>query len=203
MAAAVRCSLAVPCIVAFGAAGCNQILLQSNPPPGTPDGGDAAIVATVTRDSHTPYFPINDGTHHSAQVCSDCHQDSATFTSYTCISCHDHSADLAATRHAYITGFVYQSSACFSCHPTGNEAAINVDEHSNKYFTINDKAHGGLSCSDCHQDPTTSKPYTCISCHDHSEQEEAMNHANVTGYSYDSSSCFSCHQVTTADASTN
>ena len=30
-----------------------------------------------------------------------------------------------------------------------------------------------------------------------------MNHTNVTGYSYDSSSCFSCHQVTTADASTN
>jgi hypothetical protein len=171
---------------------------------GAPDGGDAAaIAAPVTRDSHTVYFPINDGTNHAAQVCSDCHADESTFTSYTCISCHDHSEALAETRHTYITGFVYQSSACFSCHPTGNEAAITVDEHSNKYFTINDDAHGSLKCSDCHQDPTTSTTFTCISCHDHSEQGEAMNHTNVTGYSYDSNSCFSCHTVTTADASTD
>jgi Zn finger protein HypA/HybF involved in hydrogenase expression len=206
MIATVRRSLAALCLAALGAAGCNQLLLQSTPASGNPDGGDAAVVALVTRDTHTPWFPIADGTTHAAQVCSDCHaQDAGSFTDYTCVSCHDHSADVAAGRHTYITGFVFQSSACFSCHPTGNEAPINVEEHSNKYFTINDSAHGGLQCSDCHQDPTTSKPFTCISCHDHNEQGEAMNHMNVSGYSYDSNSCFSCHKVTTAptDASTN
>ena len=193
----------VVCLAVLGAAGCKQLLLQSTPDvTGTPDGGDGTLAATVTRDSHTPYFPINDGTNHAAQVCSDCHQaDAGSFTDYTCVSCHDHSEALADQRHVYITGFVFQSSACFSCHPTGNEAAITVDEHSNKYFPIDDDAHGSLKCSDCHQDPTTSKPYTCISCHDHSEQEETMNHQNVSGYSYDSSSCYSCHGVT-ADAST-
>jgi hypothetical protein len=190
-------------LTVFGAAGCNQLLLQST--PSVSDAGDASTVALVTRDSHTPYFPINDGTHHSAQVCGDCHQSDSTFTDYTCVSCHAHSADVAVGRHTFITGFVFQSSSCFSCHPTGNEAPINVDEHSNKYFTINDDAHGSLQCSDCHQDPTTSKPFTCISCHDHSEEGESMNHQGVSGYSYDSQSCLSCHTVTTApaDASTN
>jgi hypothetical protein len=204
MTAAMRWRLGAMCLVALGAAGCNQLLLQST--PANHDGGDAAIVALVTRDTHTPWFPIADGTNHAAQVCSDCHQqDAGSFTDYTCVSCHDHSEALANMRHTYITGFVFQSSACFSCHPTGNEAAINVEEHSNKYFTISDDAHGSLQCSDCHQDPTTSKTFTCISCHDHSEEGEAMNHNGVSGYSYDSGSCFSCHQVTTAptDASTN
>lgn len=200
IASAVRWRLALPCVAALVAAGCNQLLLQSTP---APDRADAATVATVTRDSHTPYFPINDGTHHAAQVCSDCHQsDAGSFADYTCVSCHAHEQDVAIGRHTFITGFVWQSSACFSCHPTGNEAAINVDEHSNKYFPINDDAHGGLQCTDCHQDPTTSKPYTCNSCHDHSEQEEAMHHQDVSGYSYDASTCYQCHGVT-ADASTH
>jgi hypothetical protein len=177
----------------LASAGCNQVLLKTSAV--SSDGGEAGIVAPITRDSHAIYFPIGDGTNHAAQVCSDCHQSTDTFASFTCISCHDHAPDLAATRHVYITDFVYQSSACFSCHPTGNEAAITPDEHSLKYFPITDAAHGSLACSDCHQDPTTSKPFTCITCHDHSSDVEATNHASVTGYTYDSTSCYNCHQA--------
>src|SRR5262249_55551154 len=204
MAAGVCWRLAVPCALVLGAAGCGQ-LPPPSPVTGATGAGAAASAAVVPRDAHTPYFPVSDGTNHAAQVCSDCHQSDSTFTDYTCVSCHDHSEALADMRHTYITGFVFQSSACFSCHPTGNEAAITVDEHSNKYFTINDDAHGSLACGDCPQAPTTSKPFTCLSCHDHSQQGEAMNHDGVSGYSYDSNACFSCHQVTTAptDASTN
>ena len=189
-------SLCGPFILAalLGVGGCNQVLLRT-PAPGSSDGGEAGIAAPITRDSHAIYFPIGDGTNHAAQVCTDCHQSADTFADYTCISCHDHSEDLADTRHVYITGFVYQSSACFSCHPTGNEAAITPDEHSLKYFPITDAAHGSLACSDCHQDPTTSKPFTCITCHDHSSDVEATNHASVAGYAYDSTSCYNCHQA--------
>jgi hypothetical protein len=172
-------------------AGCDQLLLTSSASGG---GGDAAVVASpVTRASHAIYFPIADGTEHSAQVCTDCHQNAATFTDFTCISCHDHSPDLAATRHVHVTGFVYSATSCVSCHPTGNEAPISVADHSLKYFPINDSAHGALLCADCHQDPTTSVPFTCISCHDHSSDVEATNHLTVTGYAYGSSSCLSCH----------
>ena len=179
----------------LGSAGCDQVLLKGPTAPSISDGGEAGIVVPLTRDSHAIYFPIGDGTHHAAQTCTDCHQSANTFADYTCISCHDHSADLAATRHVFITDFVYQSSACFSCHPTGNEAAITPDEHSLKYFPITDGAHGSLACADCHQDPTTSKPFTCVSCHDHSSNGEATNHANVAGYAYDSTSCFNCHKA--------
>jgi Zn finger protein HypA/HybF involved in hydrogenase expression len=181
---------------AGGAAGCNQLLLSSSQSASPADGGPA-VGAALTRESHAVYFPIADGTMHSAQVCEDCHQSADTFADFTCISCHDHSADLAATRHIYITDFAYVSSACFSCHPTGNEAAITVDEHSLKYFQINDSAHGALACSDCHLDPTTSKPFTCITCHDHGSDAEQANHVNVSGYSYSSDACFSCHAVVT------
>ena len=173
--------------------GCNQVLLKTSPAPASSDGGEAGIAAPITRDSHAIYFPIGDGTNHAAQVCSDCHQSTDTFADFTCISCHDHSEALADMRHVYITGFTYQSSACFSCHPTGNEAAITPDEHSLKYFPITDAAHGSLACSDCHQDPTTSSTFTCITCHDHSSDVEATNHASVAGYSYDSTSCYNCH----------
>lgn len=180
-----------------GQAGCDQLLLTS--PPSTPPADAGTGIATaLTRESHAVYFPIADGTMHSAQVCNDCHDPTdPTFADFTCISCHDHSADLAATRHKYVTGFNYVSSACFSCHPTGNEAAITVDEHSLKYFPTNDSAHGPLKCSDCHQDPTTSKPFTCITCHDHGTDAEQANHVNVSGYSYSSDACFSCHAVVT------
>lgn len=177
----------------LGSAGCDQVLLRAAPQ--TSDGGEAGLAAPITRDSHTIYFPIGDGTHHSAQVCTDCHQSTDTFADFTCISCHDHSEALADTRHLYISGFVYQSSACFACHSTGNEAAISPDEHSLKYISITDAAHGSLACSDCHQDPTTAKPFTCISCHDHSSDGEAMNHGSVAGYAYDSSSCYNCHKA--------
>jgi hypothetical protein len=184
-------SVIVACSVA--GAGCNQLLLTSSPTPAVDDSSDAGIATPVTRASHEVYFPIADGSNHAAQTCSDCHQSADSFADFTCISCHDHAPDLAATRHVHVTGFVYASSSCITCHPTGNEAAISAGDHSLKYFPINDAAHGSLQCSDCHQDLTTSKPFTCISCHDHSADAEATNHVNVPGYVYGSSSCLSCH----------
>jgi hypothetical protein len=178
----------------LGAGGCDQVLLRASGPPSS-DGGEAGLAAPITRDSHRIYFPIGDGSHHAAQVCADCHQSATTFAEYTCVSCHDHSEALANMRHVFIGAFVFQSSACFSCHPTGDEADISPDEHSLKYFPITDAAHRSVACVDCHQDPTTSKPFTCLSCHAHSSDEEATNHANLPDYTYDSSSCFNCHKA--------
>jgi hypothetical protein len=195
MAGRSLCVLVVLTSLLLGGGGCKQLLLASSAAPQPSDAGEAGSATALTRDSHAIYFPIGDGTNHAAQVCTDCHQSADTFAAFTCISCHDHSEDLANTRHVYITGFVYQSSACFSCHATGNEAAITPDEHSLKYFPITDAAHGSLACSDCHQDPTTSKPFTCVSCHSHSSDGEATNHTSVAGYAYDSSSCYNCHKA--------
>jgi hypothetical protein len=178
----------------FGASGCDQVLLRAPAPPSS-DGGEAGIAAPITRDSHAIYFPIGDGTHHAAQVCSDCHQSTNTFADYTCVSCHDHSEDVAAGRHVFISGYMFRSSSCFTCHSTGNEADITPDEHSLKYFPITDAAHRSLACTDCHQDATTSKPFTCTSCHSHSSDKEATNHSGMASYTYDSTSCYNCHKA--------
>jgi len=179
----------------LGSGGCDRVLLRAPTAPQASDGGEAGTLTPLTRDSHSVYFPIGAGTHHAAQTCTDCHQSADTFATYTCISCHDHSPELAATRHRFIDKFAYESSACFSCHPTGNEAAITPDEHSLKYISITDAAHGSLACSDCHQDPTTAKPFTCVTCHDHGLDGEATKHANVAGYTYDSTACYNCHKA--------
>jgi Zn finger protein HypA/HybF involved in hydrogenase expression len=174
-------------------AGCDHLLL-ANPPDtsGVPDGG-ATVSEALDRDTHVGYFPIDDASHHSAQVCSDCHVDPDTFKTFTCQTCHAHAPDVALGRHTFITGFVNDSNACVSCHPTGNEAPISVHDHSAKYFPIETGDHASLACTDCHTDPTTSKPFTCVSCHDHAPDVAAMRHVSITGYEYLSSSCLSCH----------
>ena len=40
---------------------------------------------------------------------------------------------------------------------------------------------------------TTSRPFTCQSCHTHAEDVTATAHASITGYRYDSNGCFGCH----------
>ncbi len=65
------------------------------------------------------WFPIASG-HHSGFECSECHPNAANFAIFTCTtSCHprgdtDH-------EHEGVAGYVYDSPACLSCHPDGEE----------------------------------------------------------------------------------
>src|SRR5262245_7022043 len=98
------------------AAGCDRFLLTNRPPPEPPDG---PVVTPLTRERHVPYFPIDEKSPHTGEACESCHQSSESFKDFTCLSCHAHSAEAAAVRHENVTGFVYNSAACLSCHPTG------------------------------------------------------------------------------------
>ncbi|MCX6283387.1 MAG: hypothetical protein NTW31_04020 [Bacteroidetes bacterium] len=66
------------------------------------------------------YFPIYSGKHKSAwSLCSDCHPTASNFQVYTCTtSCHPQSS--MDNHHQGVSGYSYTSSACYSCHPTGN-----------------------------------------------------------------------------------
>jgi hypothetical protein len=65
-----------------------------------------------------PDFPIYTGTHSREwTACSDCHTNPGNYAVFTCVSCH--SKEETDGQHHDVTGYVYNSSSCYSCHPTG------------------------------------------------------------------------------------
>jgi hypothetical protein len=64
------------------------------------------------------WFPITTGKH-SGYPCSACHKDPGNYRSFTCLSCHTRSE--TDPKHQNVSGYVYDSNACYSCHPTGSD----------------------------------------------------------------------------------
>ena len=66
------------------------------------------------------YFPIFSGTHRGEwSACSDCHTNSGNFSVFSCFACHSRSE--MDDEHDDVSGYVYDSNACYECHPTGRE----------------------------------------------------------------------------------
>jgi hypothetical protein len=68
------------------------------------------------------FFPIYSGRHRGAwSNCQDCHVNPGNFGVFECITCHAHSNQgELANRHHEVGGYVYQSQACYRCHPRGS-----------------------------------------------------------------------------------
>ena len=74
--------------------------------------------ATYTQHD-TLYFPIYSGKHLGRwSRCSDCHTNASNYGSFSCLGCH--SAADTDPRHTGVSGYVYDSAACYSCHPRGS-----------------------------------------------------------------------------------
>ncbi len=74
--------------------------------------------ATFNHDG--PYFPIYSGTHLGRWIsCADCHTNPSAYSQFSCITCHDHSQSNTDGHHTGVSGYQYNSQACYSCHPTG------------------------------------------------------------------------------------
>ncbi len=72
-------------------------------------------------DHDAKYFPIYSGNHKNEwNKCSECHLNN-NYASFSCIDCHEHNDpnDLA-DEHDDVNGYVYESNACFECHPNGD-----------------------------------------------------------------------------------
>ncbi len=71
---------------------------------------------------HTPFFPISAGSTHSPgrwTFCSDCHSNQSNPATFECINCHEHSQATTDSQHRNRSGYLYQSAACYKCHPQG------------------------------------------------------------------------------------
>ncbi|KAA3612856.1 MAG: hypothetical protein DWQ01_03910 [Planctomycetota bacterium] len=65
-------------------------------------------------------FPINGG-NHGGLDCRDCHTTPGNYTIFTCTDCHAHRKNDMDDEHDDVNGYVYQTAACYQCHPRGRE----------------------------------------------------------------------------------
>jgi hypothetical protein len=72
-------------------------------------------------DHDGQYFPIYSGAHRGEwNACSDCHVSQASFAVFECINCHEHNRTDTDDDHSGVQNYEYVSTACYSCHPRGN-----------------------------------------------------------------------------------
>ena len=73
--------------------------------------------------NHTTYFPISAGSTHSPgrwSTCADCHTNPTNYAVFSCLNCHEHVQTTMDSRHARVSGYSYDSQACYRCHPRGS-----------------------------------------------------------------------------------
>jgi hypothetical protein len=63
-------------------------------------------------------FPIYSGAHRNFE-CSQCHLTNTTYAVFSCTHCHAHRQSSMDDKHRGVNGYVWQSSACYDCHPNG------------------------------------------------------------------------------------
>lgn len=74
----------------------------------------------ATFADHDAVFPIFSGAHRAKwNGCETCHVTPSNFSTFTCFNCHQHDRTRMDEKHQEESGYVYQSSACYSCHPRG------------------------------------------------------------------------------------
>ena len=61
-------------------------------------------------------FPITSGPH-AGRPCSACHTDPGNYKVFSCTTCHGRSE--TDSDHRGVSGYRYDSLACYACHPTG------------------------------------------------------------------------------------
>lgn len=83
---------------------------------------------TPSTFDHGPSFPITSGKHRgkwngcaTAGDGSGCHNVPTNYQLFSCTHCHDHSQSRMNGEHDEVRDYVYQSQACFDCHPRGEE----------------------------------------------------------------------------------
>ena len=135
-------------------------------------------------------FPLTGA--HTSLPCTQCHSDGVyAGKSATCVACHQAAYD--ATTNPNHAGASFPTT-CVTCHSTSAWMPAQYREHDTQFFPIFSGAHRGRwsSCSTCHTVATDYSQFTCLTCH--GQQETDGHHREVSGYSYTSQACYSCHR---------
>jgi hypothetical protein len=134
-------------------------------------------------------FPLTGA--HITTDCNSCHQQGYNNTPIECFGCHEQDYNNTTNPNHIAAAF---PTTCEDCHETTAWTPATFD-HDGQYFPIYTGKHAGewTLCSDCHEVPNNFSVFTCISCHEHNQQEMDDKHQGVQGYIYTSEACLSCH----------
>jgi hypothetical protein len=132
------------------------------------------------------YFPIYSGKHNGQwSKCTDCHQNPANYAEFSCTNCHINPE--TDNGHTAVNGYIYESSACLSCHPTGDgDVAF---DHNSTSFPLSG-AHLSVDCNQCHTNGYAGTPTECASCHTTDFNQAANPNHVALGIPTD---CAMCH----------
>jgi len=92
-------------------------------------------------------------------------------------------------KHEGVQGYLYESSACLSCHPDGTKG--NAFNHGNSNFPLTG-AHTSLNCQECHASGYSGTPIECLACHE--DDFVATTNPNHTQLGI-STECTTCHST--------
>ena len=71
-------------------------------------------------DHDAPFFPIYSGAHRGRWTsCSSCHTTASSYKAFTCLTCHAQTE--MDGHHRGLSGYRYESQACYTCHPNGRK----------------------------------------------------------------------------------
>lgn len=140
------------------------------------------------------FFPIFTGRHHNTwDDCAACHVNPANRQEFSCLTCHAHNQTDTDIIHGTMTGYSYERTACYDCHPTGE--AGDFLAHDAEFFPVYSGSHANSwdDCSACHTNPANRAEFSCLTCHEHNQIDMDNTHNGITGYSYTSNDCYFCH----------
>lgn len=150
-------------------------------------------------DHNLTQFPLT-GAHINVN-CSNCHSAGYTNTPTDCYSCHQSDYNSTINPNHIAANF---PTTCNSCHTTGAWTPASF-EHDAQYFPIYSGKHREKwdACSDCHTNPNNFMVFSCLTCHEHNQNDMDNDHNGVAGYIYSSEACYSCHPNGTKEGAFN
>ena len=162
----------------------NHIALQFPTDCASCHNENAWTPSTFNHDNQ--YFPIYSGEHQGEwNQCQECHTNPNDYSQFTCITCHMNPE--TDNDHNGVPGYVYVSTACLACHPTGD--ADLVFNHNTTAFPLTG-AHTGADCTSCHSNGFQNTSTACIDCHTTDFNQSANPNHTQLGISTD---CIQCH----------
>ncbi|HFA47735.1 MAG TPA: hypothetical protein ENJ95_01810 [Bacteroidetes bacterium] len=142
---------------------------------------------------HDDFFPLTEG--HEINDCAACHTGGVFENTPTdCFACHEADFQNTSDPDHEASGFPTDCSVCHSTAP-GWEAD-DFNQHDDLYFPIFSGKHKNEwnECNECHTTPGDFMSFSCIDCHEHNNANHlADEHDEVSGYSYSSQACYTCH----------
>ena len=140
-------------------------------------------------DHNQTNFPLHGA--HTTVNCINCHSNGYAGTPTACVACHlDDYNNTTSPNHST----AQFSTDCETCH-TENAWTPSTFDHDDGFPIYSGKHKGEWSqCVECHTTPSNFALFSCIDCHEHNDQADLDDeHNDVSGYSYSSSACYSCH----------